>query len=158
MPGMYATDCPATGECAPPRGAPSGPPRHGRPVPCPPELTRILREHLAEYGTGDGGLVFTGVKGGALPTITYRRAWRHARSQALTEQEQRSPLAATPYALRHTCVSTWLNAGTSETLVAAWAGHSVAVLKHIYAKCTVGEDDRAMRRISAALAEALTDE
>ncbi|GAB3479884.1 hypothetical protein [Nocardiopsis coralliicola] len=138
-----------------PRGAPSGLPRHGRPVLCPPELTRILREreHLAEYGAGAGGLVFTGVKGGRLPTITYRRAWRHARRQALTEQEQRSPLAANPYALRHTCLSTWLNAGTSETLVAAWAGHSVGVLKRIYAKCLVGEDERAMRKISAALAE-----
>ncbi|WP_397221037.1 MULTISPECIES: hypothetical protein [Nocardiopsis] len=44
-------------------------------------------------------------------------------------------------------MSTWLNAGVSETLVAQWAGHSVAVLKKIYAKCLVGEEDRAKRQI-----------
>ncbi|GAA3757661.1 integrase [Spinactinospora alkalitolerans] len=64
---------------------------------------------------------------------------------------QRSPLAGTPYALRHTCVSTWLNAGVSETLVARWAGHSVAVLKKIYAKCLVGEEERAKQQIEEAL-------
>jgi hypothetical protein len=32
-----------------------------------------------------------------------------------------------------------------------WAGHSVAVLKKIYAKCLVGEEDRAKRQIEEAL-------
>lgn len=48
-------------------------------------------------------------------------------------------------------MSTWLNAGVSETLVAQWAGHSVSVLKKIYAKCLVGEEDRAKRRIEEAV-------
>ena len=34
---------------------------------------------------------------------------------------------------------------------AAWAGHSVAVLLHIYAKCIVGQEDAARRRIDTAL-------
>jgi hypothetical protein len=37
------------------------------------------------------------------------------------------------------------------TQVAAWAGHSVAVLLQIYAKCLVGQEDAARRRIDAAL-------
>ncbi|MFC4563281.1 hydroxymethylbilane synthase [Nocardiopsis mangrovi] len=69
----------------------------------------------------------------------------------LTEAEHRSPLAGTRYALRHTCVSTWLNAQVSETLVARWAGHSVAVLKKIYAKCLVGEEEHAKKKIEEAL-------
>ncbi|WP_193374780.1 hypothetical protein [Nocardiopsis baichengensis] len=35
--------------------------------------------------------------------------------------------------------------------VARWAGHSVAVLKRIYAKCIVGEEERAMQQITEAL-------
>lgn len=122
-----------------------------RPVPCPPELTQMLWEHLERFGTDADGRLFTGVEGKPLATVTYRRAWRWAREQALTGEEQASPLAATPYSLRHTCVSTWLNAGVSETQVAQWAGHSVAVLKRIYAKCIVGEEERAMQQITEAL-------
>ncbi|MDA2804970.1 integrase [Nocardiopsis suaedae] len=69
----------------------------------------------------------------------------------MSESEVASPLASTPYALRHTCVSTWLNAGVSETQVAQWASHSVAVLKRVYAKCIVGEEERAMQKITEAL-------
>ncbi|GAA3727574.1 hypothetical protein [Salinactinospora qingdaonensis] len=88
------------------------------------------------------GRLFVGVHGRPLATITYRRAWRYARKQAPTASECRTPLAGTPCALCHTCVSTWLNAGVSETLIAQWAGHSVAVLKKIYAKCClVGEEE-----------------
>src|SRR5690606_4779113 len=35
-------------------------------VPCPPELTRILRAHLAEFDEGPDGRVFYGVRGGEL--------------------------------------------------------------------------------------------
>lgn len=70
---------------------------------------------------------------------------------SLSDAEAASPLAKRPYDLRHTCVSMWLNAGVPETLVAQSAGHSVAVLKKIYAKCLVGEEDRAKRQIEEAL-------
>ncbi|GII05455.1 tyrosine-type recombinase/integrase [Planobispora takensis] len=124
-----------------------------RSVPCPPELTRILRAHLAEFGNDPDGRLFYGVKGGDLPAITYRRAWAAAREQALTPQEVASPLARRIYDLRHACVSTWLNAGVPAPQVAQWAGHSVDVLLRIYAKCIVGQDETARRRISEALKE-----
>ena len=38
-------------------------------------------------------------------------------------------------------MSTWLNAGVPSTQVAEWAGHSVAVLLQIYAKCIAGQED-----------------
>jgi integrase len=120
-------------------------------VPTHPELTKILREHLAQFGTNPDGRLFGGVRGGELPTITYRRAWIKARQVALTAAEQASPLARRPYDLRHACLSTWLDGGVYPTQVAEWAGHSVDVLLRIYAKCIAGQDELAKRRISEAL-------
>ena len=109
--------------------------QHGQPV-----------DHSVDAGRGGGR-----VRGGELPTITYRRAWIKARQVALTAAEQASPLARRPYDLRHACLSTWLNGGVYPTQVAEWAGHSVDVLLRIYAKCVVGQDELAKRRISEAL-------
>jgi len=120
-------------------------------VPTHPELTEILRDHLAQFEPASDGRLFSGVRGGELPTITYRRAWIKARQAALTATEQASPLARRPYDLRHACLSTWLNGGVYPTQVAEWAGHSVDVLLRIYAKCVVGQDELAKRRISEAL-------
>ena len=120
-------------------------------VPTHPELTHLLRDHLAQFGTTPDGPLFGGVRGGELPTITYRRAWIKARQTALAPAEQASPLARRPYDLRHACLSTWLNGGVYPTQVAEWAGHSVDVLLRIYAKCVVGQDELAKRRISEAL-------
>ena len=57
------------------------------------------------------------------------------------------------YDLRHACVSTWLNGGIPPAQVAEWAGHSVAILLKIYAKCVDGQDDIARRRIEEALGD-----
>jgi integrase len=122
-----------------------------RVVPTHPELTRQLRDHLANFATAPDGRLFGGVRGGELPTITYRRAWIKTRQMALTAAEQASPLARRPYDLRHACLSTWLNGGVYPTQVAEWAGHSIDVLLRIYAKCVVGQDELAKHRISEAL-------
>src|SRR6266536_1467597 len=124
-----------------------------RTVPVHPELTRLLRGHLRDFGTSRDGRLFIGVQGGDLPTITYRRAWTKARKDALTAEEYASPLARRPYDLRHACLSTWLNGGVPPTQVAEWAGHSLDVLLRIYAKCLVGQDELAKRRINEALRE-----
>jgi integrase len=103
------------------------------------------------FGNGADGLLFGGVRGGQLSESTYCNVWRKARKAALSPADAASPLARRPYDLRHAAVSTWLNAGVPPTQVAAWASHSVAVLLHIYAKCIVGQEDAARRRIDAAL-------
>ena len=118
----------------------------------------MLREHLEQFGTAPEGHLFTGIRGGELPTITYRRAWIAARRAALTPAEYASPLARRPYDLRHARLSTWLNGGVPPTQVAEWAGHSVDVLFRIYAKCLVGQDELARRRITAALRDAEADD
>ena len=43
-----------------------------RPVPCPPPLTGLLREHLAEFGGEPADPLFRGMQGRPLATITYR--------------------------------------------------------------------------------------
>ena len=68
-----------------------------------------------------------------------------------TDAVFRSPLARRPYDLRHAAVSTWLNGGVHPTQVAEWAGHSVAVLLDVYAKCIDGQEDLARRRVEEAL-------
>jgi integrase len=122
-----------------------------RSVPSPPELTTLLTDHLATFGTTAGGLLFRGIRQDQLAESTYARVWRKARVKALTKEEAASPLAGRPYDLRHAAVSTWLNAGVPSTQVAEWAGHSVGVLHQIYAKCIVGQEEAAKKRIADAL-------
>jgi len=120
-------------------------------VPCPPDLTALIRGHVDRYGFGADGRLFRGEQGGPLPMITYTRAWRAARQIALTEEAQRTPLARRPYDLRHAAVSTWLSAGVDPATVAEWAGHSLAVLMEVYAACLYGQDVVAKRLVQEAL-------
>lgn len=122
-----------------------------REVPCAPQLTRLLRAHLDLFGTSHDGRLFRGERGGDLSDTVYQRVWTRARAAALTPSEAASPLAARPYDLRHAALSTWLNAGVPATQVAAWAGNSVHVLLRVYAKCVVGQEEAARRRVEKAL-------
>lgn len=122
-----------------------------RPIPIPPDLVALYRWHISTFGTADDGRLFRGTRGGPVPSARYGEVWREARRLALAPGEVTSPLAGTPYDLRHAAVSTWLNAGVPPTQIAEWAGHSVSVLLHVYAKCIVGQDAAARLRIEAAL-------
>jgi integrase len=120
-------------------------------VPCAPPLTDLLHQHLAEFGSGPDGRLIRGIRGDDLSDSTYGRVWQKARETALTPHEVASPLARRPYDLRHAAVSTWLNGGVAPTQVAEWAGHSVAVLLRVYAKCIAGQGQAARQQISRAL-------
>ena len=121
-------------------------------MPCPPELTVLLHEHVAAFGTGPDGRLFVGERNDAeLPKLTIVRAWQRARVAAFTAEVVASPLARSPYDLRHAAVSTWLNGGVPPTTVAEWAGHSVEVLLKTYAKCLDGGDAAVRGRVQAAL-------
>ncbi|MGH3568701.1 MAG: tyrosine-type recombinase/integrase [Pseudonocardia sp.] len=123
----------------------------GRTVPATPELTELLQQHVAAYGTGPDGRLFPGERAEELPKLTYMRAWRAARRLAFTPEVAATPLGATPYTLRHACVSTWLNGGVPAPQVAEWAGHSVEVLLKVYAKCLDRQDATARQRVMEAL-------
>lgn len=123
-----------------------------RPVPCPPELTSLLRSHMEKYATAPDGRLFPAKRsGGRLGSTVYGRVWRAARRAAFTPEVVASPLARRPYDLRHACVSTWLAAGVPPAKVAEWAGHSVSVLMQVYAKVLDGGDQAARAQIDALL-------
>lgn len=124
-----------------------------RRVPCPPSLTGILRQHLTEFQPGADGLMFAGERGGHPAGVTYNRVWARARAAVLTPQQVTSPLARRPFDLRHAAVSTWLSGGVAPSQVAEWAGHSVEVLLHVYAKCLDGGETVALNRIAEALGD-----
>jgi integrase len=116
----------------------------------------LLHEHLARYGTAPDGKLFVGSRRpDYLPTSTVTLAWQLARKRALSPEAAASPLARTPYDLRHAAVSTWLASGVPATEVAEWAGHSVEVLLKIYAKCLDGGKARSRAKVAAALKGAL---
>jgi len=121
-----------------------------RPVPVAPALARLLRDHIATYGTAPDGRLFRGEGGGLLSDTVYGRTWEKARRAALTPAEAASPLAERPYDLRHARLSTWLNAGVAPAQVAEWAGNSVPVLLRVYAKCLTDSEQTALRRIEEA--------
>jgi integrase len=118
-----------------------------RTVPIHPELVTLLRDHLAEFGAGPGGRVFTLATGKIVTDRAYLKVFHEARTAAFTEVEAASLIARRPYDLRHAAVSTWLNAGVAPAQVAEWAGHTVDVLLRVYAKCVAGQQDEAKRRI-----------
>lgn len=133
-----------------------------RPVPLHPVLVRAARSHIEQFATGVGGRLFvtrTGRGGHPLAApyqnpvsmSTIYRVWDLARQRALTPAQYESPLGARPYDLRHACLTTWLNAGVDTTLVARWAGHSVAVLLNVYAGCLDDRDAIAKARIEDIL-------
>src|SRR6266568_1271449 len=121
-----------------------------RPVPASLPLARMLRDHIAEYGSAPDGRLFQGEDGGLLSDTVYTRIWEKARQAALTPAEAASPLAERPYDLRHARLSTWLNAGVAPAQVAEWAGNSVPVLLRVYAKCLTDSEQTALRRIEEA--------
>jgi hypothetical protein len=74
-------------------------------------LVPLLRNHLAEFGTGSDGRVFTLSTGKIVTDRAYLKVFHEARAAAFTEAEAASLAARRPYDLRHATVSTWLNAG-----------------------------------------------
>ncbi|GAA2680736.1 MULTISPECIES: tyrosine-type recombinase/integrase [Actinosynnema] len=120
-----------------------------RPVPIPPVLVTILREHIARFGSAPDGRLFRSPNGGVVSSSTYSRVWEQARAYGLTPAQVASPLAGRPYDLRHAAVSLWLNGGVPAPEVAERAGHSVDVLLKVYAKCIDGQRETVNRKIES---------
>jgi integrase len=134
------------------RGA-SGP-RSRRPVrkvPIPAELVGLLRAHVAEFGTGQGGLLFRSEQGNPIQPSTWWQVWQKVRRLSLPPEQLATPLMRRPYDLRHSGVTWRLNSAVPATEVAAWAGHSVEVLMRVYAKCMTGLEDVWIARMNDAL-------
>jgi len=122
-----------------------------RTVPIPPQLVRLLREHLQAYGCAEDGRLFQSAPGGPLSESLYGRIWHQARAAAALPAWPTTPPARRPYDLRHAALSLWLASGAPPAEVAARAGHSVRVLLTIYAHCIPGHDLIAGQQIEQAL-------
>lgn len=122
-----------------------------RAVPIPPELVTILLAHIEKQGTASDGRLFRTSRGRPFSASAINSVWSNVRTLAFAPTQVVSPLAQTPYDLRHAAVSLWLNAGVPATEVAERAGHSVDVLLKVYAKCIDGQREIANQRIEAAL-------
>jgi integrase len=120
-------------------------------TPITPPLAEILQRHLETYGTSPGGRLFVGPRGGPVKESVYTDVWQAARRRVLGDDADTSPLARRPYDLRHSCVSTWLAGQVDSAQIAAWVGHSVAVLHRVYAHVIPGRDEIARRRIEETL-------
>ncbi|MGW6144072.1 tyrosine-type recombinase/integrase [Streptomyces sp. NPDC055140] len=140
-----------TGESHDRRGLKHRPRKAVRVVPIPPDLVALLRWHVTAYGVSPDGRLFRTLQGGIIQDTGYGEVWAEARRRALTPAQYASTLAKRPYDLRHAAVSTWLSSGVEPQAVAQRAGHSVAVLFRVYAKCLDGAAATANARIEAAL-------
>jgi integrase len=120
-------------------------------VPIPPELVKILRQHVGEYGVSQDGRLFRSEREGVIASTAYTQVWQDARALTFTPAQLASPLARRPYDLRHAAVSLWLNSGVPAPDVADRAGHSVEVLLRVYAKCLDGHKQISNQRISDGL-------
>jgi integrase len=105
-----------------------------RSVPVPPELVRILSEHIATFGLAEAAGCFAVrrvVCCRRLPTeLSGVRLANPPDSRAV-----RLAVGTSAVRLRHAGISLWLNAGVAATEVARRAGHSVAALLQVYANC-----------------------
>ena len=137
-PGRLWTDSGSTHES---RGLKHRSNKATRSIPAPPRLVELLRSHLDKYGAR-GGFLFRNTRGRRIDSSTCSRVWEKARQAALTEDELITDLLGHTYALRHSGVSMWRNAGVPAPQVAEWAGHSARVLDSVYSKVLTGLEDR----------------
>lgn len=124
-----------------------------REVPIPPVLVRLIRNHIAEFGTAEDGRLFPAARGGSLLSKEYGDLWKAARRIVLTPHEFKTPLAEVLYGLRAAGVSLRLESGFSPAEVARRAGHSIAVLFRFYAKAIHRDQHRSNQQIEQALHE-----
>jgi len=120
-----------------------------RRIPAPPELVAMLREHIARFGVGPDGRVFRSERGNPIQASTWWQVWQKVRAASLTAEQLDGPLMIQPYCLRHAGVTRRLNEGVDEATVAAWAGHSVEVLRRIYHHSVGGQDEVLIARMDA---------
>ncbi len=94
-------------------------PSSTRTIPVGDVVLGAIREHLAEYGHHESGILFTGVSGSVLAPSTLQSAWKTANKQL--------GLSATPHDLRHYFASAQIRGGQSIKVLQALLGHKSAM-------------------------------
>jgi integrase len=106
-----------------------------RKVPIPPELVELLRGHIEQFGVAPDARLFRSENGNPLQPSTWWQVWQKVRAASLTPGQLATPLLKRPYDLRHSGVTWRLNSGVPPAEVAAWAGHSVEMLRDRADRC-----------------------
>ena len=123
-----------------------------RPVPLPPVLVALLRDHVKRHGSApDGRVFFEGPDRAPISNITRAYMWERVRQHALTKEELAVGLAKRPYDLRHGHASHLLILGVPQTDIARRLGHSLTVLQSTYAHWINDMEDRSNRLIEESL-------
>lgn len=106
-----------------------------RTVPLPQVVADALAAHLAEYGPGPGGVVFTNTRGGVCRAGAFYEAWDRAirdanaaitqanRARSKDDQHPLIPEHATPHDMRHTYASLLIAANENPKVIQARLGH-----------------------------------
>ncbi|MER6952580.1 tyrosine-type recombinase/integrase [Streptomyces sp. NPDC002623] len=124
-----------------------------RPVPIPPVLVRMLRDHIARFGVAPDGRIFQNAAGNYIDTSAYNITWNRAREAVFTVNEHALDLAKRPYDLRHAGISFWLASGVDPAECARRAGQGIQVLFRYYAKFLAGARDRANQLIEQSMSQ-----
>lgn len=122
-----------------------------RPVPIPPVLVRVLREHIEQFGVAPDGRLLRNAKGHYIDASAYGITWNRAREATLTLDEHALELAKRPYDLRHAGIFFWLASGVDPAECARRAGQSIQVLFRHYAKFLAETRDHANRLIEDSM-------
>jgi integrase len=127
-------------------------PKATRTVPVPTQLVVVLRWHLDVFVSSRAdSVVFTSANGGRIHPSNFRRdVWYPARAAVFDET---SPLRQVRvHDLRHSAITTWLNAGVPLKTAQLWSGHkSVSVLLNTYLGVMKGDEAAARQRLEAAI-------
>ncbi len=141
-------------------GLRGGPPGFGplktasslRTVPIPQVVADALAYHLAHYGTGDHGLVFTNQLGRPLRRSTFNRTWRNA-ARLAGESD-----TVVFHSLRHYYASLLIYHGESVKVVQDRLGHASATTTlDTYAHLWPESDERTREAVDDAFSSPLLD-
>lgn len=117
-----------------------------RTVKLTPDVTKALREHMAQFPLGDQGLVFTSTGGTCWTRAAWGEQWRKVRERA------ELPTERTAHDLRHFAVTEQIGAGVPIQNVAAYAGHTVQECLKTYTHFLRDREDGAVAAMTSALA------
>jgi integrase len=131
------------------RRAPLKTARSRRIVPLPAVAADALAAHLAEFGAGRDGLIFTGARGG--PWAASRPLWTAYHAAAVAAG---LPDGTSSHDLRHHYASVLLAAGESIHVVAERLGDTPALVLDTYGHVMPDQEDRTRTAVDAAWAGA----
>lgn len=125
--------------------------RYNRPrtIPLPQVVIDALAAHVAAYGLGPEGLLFTGPRGGAARAGTFAKAWRKAADPLGV------PVGDGYHQLRHFYASLLIARGASVKVVQARLGHRSATMTlDVYGHLWPDEEDTTRAAVDDVLGAA----